>query len=218
MQHQPQMWQPVTKEWRDLRTICREILACKKQMSSLKNQLHALQCTKQTQISILQIKQQQIDVFENSIIVLEQQVRLLVEKDTDFARKITNLETIKGLRFLTIVTIVSETNGFENAKGIRNVVSYAGLDVCEHQSGMYAGKTRITKKGNSNIRQCLYMPALSAIQHNEPIKNLHKRIVERNPQIKQKGVVAAMRKLLILTYVLWKNNQPYDPEYNWSKR
>ena len=48
------------------------------------------------------------------------------------------------------------------------------------------------------------MPALSATNHNDGIKALYQRIVERNPTIKRKGVVAGMRKLLILTFVLWK--------------
>lgn len=216
MQQCPQEWKPITKELKNLRTLCREILSCKKEIVRLKNQRHALQYAKDTQESILTLKEQQIDVFENSVLLLEKQVEQSVEKDPEFANKIANLQTIKGLGFLTIVTIISETNGFENIPSIRKVVSYSGLDVSEHQSGPYSGKTRITKKGNSNIRHCLYMPALSAIQYNEPIKNLHKRIVERNPQIKQKGVVAAMRKLLILTFVLWKKDEPFNQNFMWN--
>lgn len=215
MHHCPQAWKPITKELKYLRTLCREIISCKKEIVRLKNQLHALQCAKDTEKDILKLKQQQIGVFEKSILLLEKKVKESVDKDPEFAKRIKNLETIKGLGFQTIVTIVSETNGFENISSTRKVVSYSGLDVREHQSGPYAGKTRITKKGNSNIRHCLYMPALSAIQYNEPIKNLHQRIVERNPQIKQKGVVAAMRKLLILTFVLWKKNEPFDQNYKW---
>ena len=82
--------------------------------------------------------------------------------------------------------------------------------------GIFKGKTRITKKGNSRIRQILYMPALSAIQDNEPIKRLHKRICERNPGIRQKGVVAGMRKLLILIFILWKKDEEYDKNYKWG--
>ena len=61
------------------------------------------------------------------------------------------------------------------------------------------------------------MPAMSAIQHNVKIKDLYRRIVERNPDIKRKGVVAGMRKLLILIFVLWKKNEEYDPNYVWQK-
>jgi len=52
---------------------------------------------------------------------------------------------------------------------------------------------------------------------NEKIKELYERITERNPQIKKKGVVAGMRKLLILIFVLWKKNEEYDPHHEWQK-
>ena len=91
-------------------------------------------------------------------------------------------------------------------ESIRQVVSYAGLDVVMKESGKFKGKTKISKKGNARIRQCLFMPAMSAIQHNDKIKDLYWRIRERNPDIKRKGIVAGMRKLLILIFVLWKKN------------
>jgi hypothetical protein len=60
------------------------------------------------------------------------------------------------------------------------------------------------------------MPALTATQHDQNIRSLYERIVERNPTVKRKGVVAAMRKLLVLTYVLWKKNEEYDVNYRWK--
>lgn len=83
------------------------------------------------------------------------------------------------------------------------------------QSGKYKGKTRISKRGNTRIRQALYMPSLSATRANDPIKELYQRINERNPGTKRKGVVAGMRKLLILTYTLWKKDEEYNRDYDW---
>jgi hypothetical protein len=60
------------------------------------------------------------------------------------------------------------------------------------------------------------MPALTATVHNKSIKALYKRIVEKNPAIKRKGVVAGMRKLLVLIFVLWKKNEVYQENYQWN--
>ena len=68
-------------------------------------------------------------------------------EDNDFYERVKKIETIKGLQLITIVTILSETNGFAQFNNIRQVVSYAGLDVAERQSGLFKGKTRISKKG-----------------------------------------------------------------------
>jgi hypothetical protein len=59
---------------------------------------------------------------------------------------------------------------------------------------------------------CLHLQ----IQYNKSIKELHERICERNPKVKMKGVVAAMRKLLLLIYTLWKKNEEYNADFQWG--
>lgn len=150
--------------------------------------------------------------------MIEEALRDLTGQDPDFKRKVEQLETIKGIGFRTAITVVCETNGFRDIASIRKIVSYSGLYIAQGQSGNYEGTTRITKKGNAQIRQCLFMPALSAIQYNEPIKDLLQSIVERNPNAKRKGIVAGMCKLLILMFVLWKKDEPFEPNYKWNKK
>ena len=75
------------------------------------------------------------------------------------------------------------------------------------------GIERISKQGNSYVRQALYMPAMSAVRHDEHHKNYYTRIVEKT-NIKLKGNVAIQRKLLLLIYALFTKNEPYDPNYH----
>lgn len=217
LQRCPEPWQPMMPQMKSLRDLCRERLSLKQSIISLKCQLHALNHAHGTLEFVFQLKQKQVEFMENNIQAIEQEIRHITEKDKDFYERVKKIETIKGLQLITIVTVLAETNGFTLFNNIRQVVSYAGLDVAERQSGQFKGKARISKKGNSRIRQCLYMPALSATNHNDKIKALYQRIVERNPTIKRKGVVAGMRKLLILTFVLWKKNEAYNPNYQWNK-
>ncbi|KAA6308026.1 hypothetical protein EZS27_040299, partial [termite gut metagenome] len=124
-----------------------------------------------------------------------------MSSDAELSRKVSQIRAVKGLGLLTILTVLCQTNGFLLFGNIRQVVSYAGLGVKMSESGHCKGRTRISKQGNNRIRSCLYMPALSAVRSNEPIKNLHLRICERNPHAGKKGIIAAMRKLLVLTVV-----------------
>ncbi|OAV72134.1 hypothetical protein Barb4_00162 [Bacteroidales bacterium Barb4] len=61
------------------------------------------------------------------------------------------------------------------------------------------------------------MPALSAANHNKNMQAFYARIVEKNPQAKRKAIVACMRKLLTLVFVLWKKEEEYDENYLWGK-
>ena len=216
LERYPEPWQPMIAQMKSLRDLCRERLSLKHNMVSLKCQLHALKHAHGTLEFVLQMKQKQLEFMEINIQAIEQEIKRITMEDNVFYQRIKNIETIKGLQLITIVTILCETNGFAQFNNIRQVVSYAGLDVAERQSGLFKGKTRISKKGNSRIRQCLYMPALTATNHNDKIKALYQRIVLRNPTVKRKGIVAGMRKLLILTFVLWKKNEAYDPNYQWN--
>lgn len=218
LERQLEWWEPMMPQMKNLRDLCRERLSLKKDLVRCKCQIHGLKHAHSTLSVVLQVKEQQISFLETNIQIIENEIIRLTNEDKEFSQRVKNIETIKGLRLLTIVTVLCETNGFTQFNNIRQVVSYAGLDIAERQSGLFKGKTRISKKGNARIRECMYMPALSATTYNEPIKALYQRVVERNPTIKRKGIVAGMRKLLILIFVLWKKNEAYNAEHQWDAR
>ena len=218
LERQQQLWQPMIPQLKNLRDLCRERLSIKNDLSRCKCQHHSLNHAHGTLDFVLQMKNKQIEFMEQGIKAIEAEIERITFEDKNFSEQVQKIETIKGVGFFTIVTILCETNGFALFNNIRQVVSYAGLDVSERQSGLFKGKSRISKKGNARIRQCLYMPAVSATTHNEHVRALYLRIVERNPKIKRKGVVAGMRKLLILIFVLWKKNETYNSSHPWNTK
>lgn len=130
----------------------------------------------------------------------------------EVAEKVKNLRAVKGVGILTIATILGETNGFSLFKSIPQLVSYAGYDVVENQSGNRVGKTRISKKGNSRIRRILHLPAFNVVRYQVgAFKVFFEWILAKHNQ-KMKAYVAVQRKLLILIYALWKKNQEFMPD------
>jgi transposase len=92
---------------------------------------------------------------------LEKAIQDLIEADTLLKVQVERLTDIKGLALLSVAVLIAETNGFESFANQRQLVSYAGYDVVENQSGNRSGKTRISKKGNSRIRRILHLPAFN---------------------------------------------------------
>ena len=84
-----------------------------------------------------------------------------------------------------------------------------------NESGDKIGKTKISKKGNRYIRRALYMPSLSVVRCNpdSPFAMLHQRVFEKT-NIKNKGYVAVQRKMLIIIYTLFKNDQAYQADFH----
>lgn len=154
-----------------------------------------------------------LKTIDKELLVLEKQIKQLIDKDALLKNKYEKISVIKGVGLLTFAVLVAETNGFALFENQRQLVSYAGYDVVENQSGNKVGKTRISKKGNTRIRRILYMPALCAVTHQEPgLKALYERVYSRSG-IKMKGYVAVQKKLLCLIYTLWKKDQAYDPAF-----
>ena len=218
LERRPELWEPMSPMLRDIRYVCRERLSLKNDLTRVKNQLHALKYSHNAYKEVMDLKQRHIDFIEDAIKEIEKQISNLIDSDKKLKKGVDKLETIVSIRKFTIITILSETNGFWGFKSIRQVVSYAGLDVKHHQSGKYAGRSKISKQGNARIRQCLYMPALNATQYNEPMKRLYERVIEKNPTLKRKGIVACMRKMLSLVFVLWKKDEEFDPNYQWKSK
>jgi transposase len=72
-------------------------------------------------------------------------------------------------------------------------------------------RARISKIGNAVLRAALYMPAMSAMQHNPAIVALVARLKSRGRLKPKQIVVAAMRKLLVLCFGVLKTGKPFDP-------
>ena len=94
------------------------------------------------------------------------------------------------------------------------MVSYAGFDVVERESGTSTGKTRISKKGNSRIRRILHLPAFNVIRFKQTaFVNLYERVYG-NTKMKMKAYVAVQKKILVIIYALWKKDEAFQIDFN----
>lgn len=182
-------------------------------ITALKNQLHALQYGMLRDRIIEKMYERQIASLERIKERLQQRVEQIVLEDTVLKAKFEQICKITGLGIQTLAVIVAETNGFAGFQSISQLVSYAGYDVVENQSGKRKGKTRISKKGNSHIRCALFFPAFNVVKYQvRPFSDLFQRVFERR-KIKMKAYTAVQKKLLEIIYVLWKKEQSFDPNY-----
>lgn len=141
----------------------------------------------------------------------EQNIRNKVGSDPELAAAVRRLEAIKGIGYFSVVSIIAETEGFHMLSNRKQLASYAGLDVSARQSGRIDTAHHISKRGNARIREALYFPAISACRFNRQIHTAYERICDKTPA-KKVGITAAMRKMLLLMYTLWKNKEEYDPK------
>jgi len=196
-----------------LRNLTRYYVQLQEQKTAFGNIKHSKESSFEVQRIILKSNTKLIKEIDKQISLVKIEIEKLIKLDQELNKKVEKLLTIKGVGILTIATILAETLGFQYVKNIKQLVSYAGYDVVQRESGTSVkGKTRISKKGNRYIRKALYFPAMVACRYNENLKQNYLRIIQRKPS-KMIGQVAIQRKLLSLIYTLWKKDQIYNEEY-----
>ncbi len=207
------LWSAVSGQMRQLKQLSRERNSLMDEQTAIKNQLHALKHSYQPDQRSIGRIEGRLALIAQQIKEIQQEMSEILANDPPLKERIDHVCTIKGVSLITAIAIIAETNGFALFHSRSQLVAYAGYDVVRRQSGTSINApTKISKKGNKHIRKTLYFPALSAAMHETAMKKTYQRITEKT-NIKMKGAVAIQRRLLVLIYTLFKNNQPYNPNY-----
>ena len=208
-----ELWQPAAEYYYQLRAMTRQHQSLQESKTAANNQLHAEERGMYKNKMVIKQLKQQANFIEKQIADLETAIEAHIALNKEVAEKVHNICKIKGLGILTVAVILAETNGFILFKNGPQLISYAGYDVIENQSGDHNGKTKISKKGNSRIRRILHMPAFNMVRYKQtPFIDLYNRTLGKHG-LKMKSYVAIQKKLLVLIYSLWKNNTAYDIDY-----
>lgn len=206
-------WKPCSKKLLLLRSLTRQVQMLQESRTVFLNQLESASYLANCDQLVIRNLKSLTTKIEKDITKLKERIRQTIEEDPVLHQKHKLIEPIKGIGVLTFATLVAETAGFELFENQKQLVSYAGYDVVENQSGKRTGKTRISKHGNTHIRRILHMAALNMVKYKvNPFVQLYERIYDRT-KIKMKGYVAIQRKLLCLIYALWKNDSVFDLDY-----
>lgn len=207
------LWEVPSPMMKALKALTREHHSIKQMMTQIKNQMHAKDYSHQPLKESLKRGKATLNVFEKQIKDIEKQIKELIEQDPDIHDRIKKVVEIKGLGFMSVVSIVAETNGFAMILNGKQLTSYAGLDVVYNESGLKKHKTTISKRGNKHLRYAVYMPALSASRFNPLLKQLYTRLVMKK-NITRVARIAVARKLLLLAYTIFTKNIKYINNYN----
>lgn len=206
-------WVRPSPMYKKLRQLTRERDQLVQTRTITKNQLHAEQSEAEPNKGTLVRIKKQIAFLDKQEKEIKSEIAALVSQDEKVKQKVKLITSIPGVAMATAVTVLAETNGFELVRNKKQLVSYAGLDVKEKQSGTSVkAKPRISKKGNKYLRKAMHMPTLSAIRHDERFKAIFARLVTKHG-IKMKAAVALQRKLLELIYTIFKTEKTYDKAY-----
>lgn len=150
---------------------------------------------------------------EKTIAVIDEKIARLIDSDDEYKARKRRLTGIDGIGDTTASLLLCQLPELGQLNN-KQISALLGVAPFNKDSGRKSGK-RVIRGGRAAIRSALYMPMLSAIQHNKPIKTFYQRLIKRG-KLKIVAVIASMRKLIVFANAMLKNNADWNPNFNFS--
>ncbi len=203
-------WVRPTNEAMALRVFSRRVRALTDQKTVAKNQAHALSFIAMTPTAVMKDLQLSVAQLEKRILALNKAALKHIDAFDALKNAFALLIGVTGIAQTSAIALLGELLLLPSGLHHTQWVKFAGLDPKHFRSGTSVDKkARISKAGNHYIRAALYMPALSAKQHDPYVKAFFDHLIEMGKTPMQ-AVCAVMRKLLHALHGMLTNNQPFD--------
>jgi transposase len=202
----PDRWTPPSAKERALQALLRRRENLIEMRTQELNRGQAALVTDSVQSSI----EDHIGFLNDRITELEEEIRRLIDSDSDLRGKRELLTSIPGIGETTANAILGEMPNLGEFRDVKAVAAHAGLSPKHNQSGLSPGRSRLCKAGNARLRKALYFPALVAMKKNPVLVAFAQRLRERGKR-EMVIVAAVMRKLLTIAYGVLKGGRPFSP-------
>jgi transposase len=147
--HLPDRWVPPAPESRALQALVRRYASIQDMLLTEKNRLNAARVDRAVERSL----SQHVDYLEAELKRVAAEIDDLIAFHRPLCEQRNLLTTIPGIANLTAARILGEMPNISTYRNSRAVAAFAGLSPREHQSGIFRGRTRLAKTGNSRLRR-----------------------------------------------------------------
>lgn len=154
-----------------------------------------------------------LNYLDAEILLIKQAIQDHIDANEELKLRQDLLVSIPGIGKLTAARVLGEVRDVCDFDSARQLSAYAGATPQNFVSGTSVyKKARLSKTGNVNLRNALYMSSISAKHHNPIVRAFCDRLALSGLRPKQL-ICAAMHKLLHLIFGILKSKKPFDPLY-----
>lgn len=125
-------------------------------------------------------------------------------------KQLNILNTFKGINDYSAIGLLLFIGDISRFPDVKRIASFFGLHPVYKISGDGIGRVRMSKQGRKEVREILYMVALTAIRCNGLIKAIYENRINKGMN-KMKAIGLCMHKILRIIYGMLKNNTNYNP-------
>jgi transposase len=202
----PERWQAPSKAVRGLRSLVRRREALIELRTEELNRRDSA-----SEPRVLESIDKVIAHVDEQIALIDKQIHQHIDDDPTLKQQRELLQSVPGIGKVVSAMLLSYYGGELRFGNSKQAVAFAGLDTSRFESGTSVrGKPRMSKRGHSNIRGTLYMPAVVTMSRTTWGKAFAARLAQAGkPSLVIIGAV--MRKLVAIAYGVLKSGQPFNP-------
>jgi transposase len=173
-------------------------------LKELKEQMGTKLCDK-----ISQSAQFIIDMLTVEIRQLEETIKQCLAEDESLQRNYDLLVSIRGIGFVTAITVLVVTENFTRFENHRKFACYCGVAPFPYTSGTsIKGKTRVSQLANKKIKSLLTLGALTAIRSDADLKAKYEQKVKEG-KAKMSVINIIRAKLIERIFAVINRQTPY---------
>jgi transposase len=205
------LWVGYSKNQMECLQMIRLLDTYTKQSTALKNKLQAEQTLgNPSKIVVSSLKRSLKNIAKETLVIEEKLLELV---KIEYQEVLTKVESIPRIGRKTAMMLVVLTDGFNRFESSSQLCSFCGLTPVIRQSGSsIKGRVRISKIGNSKLRNLLFMCSFTACKCNKACKAIYDRITEKGKS-KKLALIAVCNKLLRQAFAIAKSGVEYNKEY-----
>lgn len=125
------------------------------------------------------------------------------------------LRSIPGIGPISALTILAEAGDVRRFRHHRQFLKFCGMDLATIQSGMFRGRSKISKYGNARLRRMLWVAAHAAVlKRANSFRDKFERYISKdrhNPDLRRKALTAIAAKMARTVHAVIKSGAPYRP-------
>lgn len=202
----PDVWEPEPLEIKELRSLISRLQALEMDYQREFNRLEKAQVSQESE-RIIESLGLMMKHLKDEKLRLEQDIDDHINRHPHLKKNQKLLCSIPAIGPVLSRIMVSIIHS-DRFKSAGQVSAFLGLIPKIQESGLWKGRSRLSKRGPAKVRAKLYMAAIVAIRHNPDIKNQYERLLA-NGKTKMQALGAAMRKLVQICFGVIKHQNEY---------
>jgi transposase len=151
----------------------------------------------------------EITAFSRQQRQLEQQMQQLYLQLQAVDRRLPDPQ--KGVVTLRMLSrLVAEIGPPDDFQTLNQLMRYAGLNLCERQSGKWRGRTTISRRGRSELRYVLNLMSIPLVGRPKMFGDYYWKKKDDDKMPGQKALTCVMRKILKMFFGWYRSGRQFD--------